>query len=873
VRERCWLPTFCDLHAARVVSSEGAPPWSRPFRTTAFHLALVRATLECLVIAVADARRERTYPRLPAATRSGAAPMLLQDVRFASRLLRKNPGFTVVATAALALGIGANTAIFSVIHAVLMQPLPYADPAAIVEINEAARGNLQTVSPPNFLDWKAQNRTLSGIAAYQDSTMTLGGAAVAERLDAGFVGADVFAVLGVPPLMGRGFQASDERQGSPFVVVLGHGMWQQRFGADPQIVGKSLKFEGKDHLVIGVMPRGFTFPGDIDLWFPLVLTERDTNPGQRGAHYLNVVGRLKPGVSLEQARTDLQAIEQRIAAQFAAVQGYGVWVRPLLDAMVGDVRRPLLMLLGAVGFVLLIACVNVSNLLLARAAGRRAEIAVRCALGAGRWRIVRQLLAESLLLSLAGGLLGVLLAIWGVRALSSVLPQDLPRSSAIDVNGLVLLFSVLVSLATGLLFGVVPAIYASKPDLSSCLKDARRDGRSAGGHGTFRSALVAGEVALALILLAGAGLALRSFDRLNRIDPGFDPNHVLSVSVSLPEARYPDVAAVSRFYKTYVEALASQPGVLAAGAVMRPPLSRGGFGGTFSIVGREEGEDQRMQVRPATPGYFETLRIPLVGGRYFSAADGAGGANVAVISAEAARRFWPGQDPIGKRIRIHVSIGIREREREIVGVVGDVKISTLEAAAAPVAYVPHAQYVADEMTIVVRTAGDPLDSVPLVAAQLAQIDREVALANVRPAASMVSASVAQPRFRMMMFALFALIALGLAAVGLYGVMAYLVGQRRGELGLRMALGADPGDVLRLMLREGLLPVAIGIVIGLAGAAALTRIMSTLLFDVSPFDPITFTVVPILLASVAATACYIPARRATRVDPLAALRYE
>ena len=799
--------------------------------------------------------------------------MLLQDIRFAFRILRKSPGFTAVATIALALGIGANTAIFSVIHAVLLRPLPYTDPAAIVEINEAMRGSLQSVSPPNFLDWKSQNRTLSGIAAYQDSTMTLGGGSVAQRLDAGFVGADLFGVLGVSPFMGRGFLASEERQGGALVVVLGYGIWQRRFGADPQMVGRSLKFEGKDYQVIGVMPRSFTFPGEIDLWFPLVLTDRDTNPGQRGAHYLNVVARLKPGVSVEQAYADLSAIERSIATQFSTVQGYGVWVRPLLDAMVGDVRRPLLMLLGAVGFVLLIACVNVSNLLLARAAGRRVEIAVRCALGAGRWRIVRQLLAESVMLSLAGGVLGVLFASWGVRALSGVLPQDLPRSSTIDVNGLVLLFSVMVSLSTGILFGVAPAAYASTPDLSAFLKDARRDGRSASGHGTFRSVLIAAEVALALVLLAGAGLAIRSFERLNRIDPGFDPDHVLSLSLSLPEARYPDVASVARFYKTYVEALAAQPGVIAAGAVMRPPLSQGGLGGTFSIIGRDAGDDQRMQVRPATPGYFETLRIPVRRGRYFSAIDGELGAHVAIVSDEAARRFWPGEDPIGKRIRIHVSIGVREREREIVGVVGDVKIRTLEAAAAPVVYVPHAQYVADEMTVVVRTAGEPLASVPLVTAQLAQIDREVALTNVRPAERMVSASVAQPRFRMLMLGLFALIALGLAAVGLYGVMAYSVGQRRGELGLRIALGADSGDVLRLVLRQSLMPVGIGIAVGLLGAGALTRIMSTLFFDVSPFDPITFTAVPVLLAVVAAIACYIPARRATRVDPLAALRYD
>jgi putative ABC transport system permease protein len=787
-------------------------------------------------------------------------------------VLAKSPGLTAAALTALALGIGANTAIFSVVYAVLLRPLPYDQPARIVRIHESARGRLQAVSPPNYLDWKAGTRTLESLAAFQDRTMTLGGT-TPERLDAGFVGADMFRVLGVSPILGRGFTADEERPRSARVVVLGHAIWKRHFGGDPSIVGRVVPFDGRDYEVIGVMPRGFTFPGAIDLWFPLVLDESDTNPGQRGAHYIEVVGRLRPDVTIEQAQADLTSIERSIGQRFEAVQGYGVWVRPLLDAMVGDVRRPLLLLLGAVMFVLLVACANVSNLLLARAAGRRAEIALRSALGASRWRIVQQLLVESLMLSLLGGALGMLAATWGVHALAAVLPEDLPRVDAIGVNASVLGFSLMLSMAAGLLFGVAPAIYASVPDLSAVLNETGRDGRMAGSRRRFLDVLVAAEVALALVLLTGASLSARSFVRLSGVAPGFDPSSVLSLNVALPGGRYSDRNRVADFYRRYVEQLAGQTGVVSVGGVMRPPLSGDGLGGTFTIVGRAEGPDQRMQVRPATPGYFETLRIPLRRGRLFTAADRQGSANVAIISEEAERRFWPGEDPIGRRIRIHVALGVREREREIVGVVGDVKIRSLDVASPPVAYVPHAQYVSDEMTLFVRTAGDPMGLVPMVKGELSQIDREVALTDVGRATHLLSAAVAPSRFRMLMMGLFAFVGLVLAAVGLYGVMAYSVGQRRNELGVRVALGAESASLLRLVLREGLTPVVIGIAIGLAGAAALTRVMSTLIFEVDPFDPVTFAAVPVLLAIVAAVACYVPARRATRVDPLIALRHQ
>jgi putative ABC transport system permease protein len=858
VRERCFLPTFYDLQSDYLTAAERATTGRRLLLTIVFRVRVIAVLLECGVRTAVGAWRTRSR-------------LSVQDFTFAARMLWKSPGVTAAALTALALGIGANTAIFSVVYAVLLRPLPYQDPSRIVQIHETARRGLQAVAPPNFLDWKAQTRTLESLAAFQDGTMTLGGQSP-ERLDAGFVGAEVFPVLGVHPMLGRAFASDDERPHGPRVVMLGHGLWQRRFGGDRSVVGRMLPFDGYDYQVVGVMPRGFTFPGDIELWFPLVLDERDTNDSQRGAHYLDVVGRLKPGVTIEQAQDDLTAIEQRIAVRFANVQGSGVWAQPLLEAMVGHVRRPLVLLLGAVGFVLLVACANVSSLLLARATGRRAEIALRSALGASRWRIVRQLLIESLMLSTVGGLVGVLAATWGVRVLGTMLPGDLPRTEMVGVNGLVLAFSIALSMVAGLVFGVAPAVYASVPDLSSFLKESGREGRLARSRRRSLDVLIAAEVALALVLLAGASLTARSFVRLNNVAPGFDASSVLALSVALPTGRYEARATVSQFYRTFTEQLAAQPGVLSAGGVMRPPLSNSGFGGTFTIMGRDEGPDQRMQVRPVTPGYLETLRIPLRRGRLFTPADRETSANVVIITEEAARRFWPGDDPIGKRIRIHVSMGVREREREIVGVVGDVKLRTLEAAAPPVAYVPHAQYVSEEMTLFVRSAGDPIALVPLVKATLAAIDREVALADVGPADNLMSVAVAPARFRMLMMGLFALVALALAVVGLYGVMAYTVGQRRQELGVRAALGAESSTLLRLVLREGLTPVAIGIAIGLAGAATLTRLMSTLIFEINVFDPFTFAAVPVLLAMVAAVACYLPARRATRVDPLIALRH-
>ncbi len=798
--------------------------------------------------------------------------MIRQDFVFALRMLRRSPGFTLAAVLATALGIGANTAIFTVVKQVLLQPLPYPDAARIVDVNEYARGRASAVSPPNFMDWRAGNRTLAALSAYSENVLTLVGGSEPTRVGAGLVDAHITDVMGVQPLLGRSFTLEDTRPGARKVTVLGYGLWQRVFGGDRTIVSRQVMLEGAPHEVIGVMPPGYDFPDNSELWIPLRLGDDDLGPNQRGAHYLGAVGRLRTGVSAAQASADLDRIEQTIAAQFPdRVGGYTVAAVPLLHSMVNPVQRPLLILFGAVAFVLLIACVKVSNLLLARATTRTGEIAVRAALGAGRRRLIRQLLAESVVLSLAGGAAGLLLGSWGVRALMAVAPPDLPRAGAVQMDATVLIFSILLSILAGVVFGTVPAIVASRPDLSIFLKDVRRDGGSSGGRRGLRGALVASQVALALVLLTGAGLAIRSFDRLMRVDPGFQTANVLTFRVSLPDAAYPTMASQTRFFRDYTERIRQVPGVTAAGAVSFAPLARSGFGGSFTIYGRPEGADEgNAQVRSITPGYMEALSIPLKSGRRVTAQDTETAARVALVSETAARRFWPGENPVGKQIQVHVNEGART-PREIVGVVGDVRIRGMEIDPVPVIYVPHTQYGPESMTIVVRSAGDPIQLVPQLKATLSALGPGVAISRAMTMDDLVSANVAEPRFRTLVLSIFAIVSLALAAVGLYGVVAFSVNQRRPELGLRIALGAEPSSVLRLVLREGMTPVAAGILIGLGGAAVLARVMKTLLFNVDTLDPLTFGSVALVLTVVAFAACYVPARRATTVDPATALR--
>ncbi len=864
--DRMFGPAFLDLY-------EG---YAAGRRTVGSRLALgaraILMALECAWRAATDSRPPLSAPR---GTRRGVDPMIARDVRFALRMLVRAPGFTVVAVVVLGVGIGASTAMFSIVRSVLLRPLPYSEPDRLANVAEAKRGRPTAVSPPNYLDWAAQNRTFAALMPYTPGTLTLSGGGDAERADGAYVGAGFVDVLGVRPLLGRGFLAEEARAGGPRAVILGHALWQRRYASDEGVVGRTITVDSAPRVVVGVMPAGFTFAG-ADLWVPLVLTPGDTGPGQRGAHYLSVVGRLAAGTSIEQARADLNRIEQIIAAEYPdKVGGYTVAVDPLLESIVGDLRRPLWLLLGAVVFVLLIACANVSNLLLARATARRTEIAVRAALGAGRWRIVRQLLAESLALAAAGGAAGLLLAEWAVRGLGAVLPHDLPRSAEIGIDGRVLVFGIALSILTGVIFGLAPAVYASGPDVAAFLKSARRDGASSGGGRRMRNLLVAVEVALALVLLTGAGLSLRSFDRLKRVQPGFDPSGVVSAGIALPEAHYPDGPSVARFHRRLQDSLEAQPGVRSAGMIMIPPLAAdAGFGGSFGIIGRTPEEaPESMQVRPVTPGYFETLRIPLRAGRFLTRDDGEGAPGAAVISEAAARRFWPEGTAIGQRIRLHVGIYTSGGVREIVGIAGDVKTGSLAADARPVVYVPDAQYPSDVMTVFVRGEGGPAGLVSAITSQVMALDRDVALTAVRPADALLSRAVAEPRFRMLLLGLFAGIALALAAVGLYGVVAFSVSQRRTELGLRIALGAARGEVLRLVLRQGLAPVAIGMVCGLAGAVGFTRALAGLLYDTPTSDPVTYLAVAAVLGLVAVVACLIPARRATAVDPVVAMRGE
>jgi putative ABC transport system permease protein len=865
LRERVFDPAVADAARERRIRRRRA---RGPLALAAIEVIFCFRTLA----AARECRAMARDSRQPFDSTRGRSPMLKQDLIFALRMLRKAPGFTLAAVAATALGIGANTAIFTVVKQVLLQPLPYPGASGIVDVNEYSRGRAAAVSPPNFMDWRAGNRTLAALAAYNEQVLTFSGGAEPSRVGAAAIEPAMTDVMGVPPLVGRAFTVEDIRPGARNVVILGHDLWQRVYGSDPAIVSRQVELEGAPHEVVGVMPRGYDFPDGSELWVPLRLGDRDLSPNQRGAHYLSVVGRLKPGVSAAQATADLDRIEQALAKLHPdKMEGYAVAAVPLLTSMVDAVRRPLLILFGAVACVLLIACVNVSNLLLARATTRTGEIAVRAALGAGRRRLVRQLLAESIVLSLAGGAAGLLIGSWGVRALMLVAPPDLPRASAVQMDGAVLLFSIVLSIIAGAVFGTAPAIVASRPDLSVFLKDVRRDGGSSGGRRRLRGVLVAAQVALALILLAGAGLALRSFDRLTHVDPGFRTANVLTFAISLPEAAFTSMASQTQFFRDYTERVGQIPGVAATGAVSIAPVTRSGFGGSFTIYGRPAAADEgNAQVRSITPGYLEALTIPLKAGRRFEAQDSETAPPVALVSEAAARRFWPGENPVGKQLRLHVNESARTI-REIVGLVGDVRTRGMEIEPAPVVYVPHAQYGPEAMTIAVRTQGDPMEIVPQLKAVLNTLGPGVAISRARTMDDLVSANVAEPRFRTLLLSIFAAVSLALAAVGLYGVVAFSVNQRRSELGLRMALGADPRDVLGLVMREGMTPVAAGIVAGLGGAAILARVMTTLLFGVDAFDPAMFAAVAAALTAVALAACYVPARRATRLDPATTLR--
>jgi putative ABC transport system permease protein len=806
---------------------------------------------------------------------------LLQDLRYAARTLWKSLGFTLVAVTALALGIGANTAIFSVVKAVLLSPLPYPQSERLVWVRESNPGADipdEPASAPNFNDWRTQTAGFEGLTAYSDTGLTITGDGVEpERVPGAVVSANFFQVLGVSPVLGRGFTPEEEVTGHNRVAVISHGLWQRRFGASPQAIGQTLVIAGNPFTVVGVAPAGFKTPAldakPAQLWIPIVF---NLDPTARRSDWLSVVGRLKPGSSVEQARAELSALAARLADEYPGTNaGWGVTVVALHEKVVGDVRPALWILMGVVGFLLLISCANVANLMLARAASRRQEIAVRSALGARRGRLVRQFLTESLLLSCAGGALGLLFAAWGVELLVGLSPGNIPRLDEVGLDARVLLFTFAVSLATGVVFGLLPALSASKTDLAESLKEGGSRGSTAGrGARRLRSSLVVAEIAIAVVMLAGAGLMIRSFLSLLAVDPGFRPERILAIDLALPRAKYKEDAQVIAFFEQLTARAAALPGVERAAVVDSLPLGGSGSVLAFVIEGRPDLPPEKVQDAEFTwvsPDYFDLMGIRLVRGERFTGRERLGEPRVALVSETTARKYWPGEDPIGKRI----NIGNPEQTpwMIVVGVVSDVRRGALDKEPYPQLYAHASQFPVRGMTLVTRTSGDPRALVPALRHELAALDRDLPLYEPRTMEQVLSDSISRRRFQMLLIAAFAGVGLLLAAVGIYGVISYTVAQRTHEIGVRVALGARAPDILRLVVGQGLGLTLAGVGLGLAAAFGLTRVMTSLLFGVSAADPLTYACVSLALLAVALLACLVPARRATKVDPMVALRYE
>ena len=805
--------------------------------------------------------------------------ILWQDVRFGVRMLVKSPTFTIVAVLALALGIGANSAIFSVVNTILLRPLPYPDPDSLVMVWEdrtKAGYPRDTPSPANFISWKEQSQTLLGMSAYTNLSVSLTGVGEPERIEGQRVSASLFPLLGVEPLMGRAFLPEEDQPGGNRVAIMSHGLWQRRFGSDPNIVGKALMLNGESRTIVGVMPANFEFPArENDIWVPIAFPPDEA--ARRGAHFLRVIARTKPGVSVEQAQAEMNTIAAGLQQQFPQTNtAVGAALIPLHEQLVGDIRPALLILLGAVGFVLLIACVNVANLLLARASARQKEIAVRIALGAGRLRLVRQFLTESILLSALGGAFGLLLAVWSIKLLTAFIPANISQAKSVSIDAGVLLFTVGISLLTGLIFGLAPALQASRFNLNDTLKEGGRDATSGGRGGRVRNLLVVTEIALALVLLIGAGLLINSFWQLRNVDPGFQTDNLLTMKVVLPPLKYPDTARRAAFYDELTQRVQALPGVRAASVTTNLPLTNRGNGMGFTVEGRPElapGQSNSAVVRVVSPNYFQTMGIKLLGGREFTDQDTADAPVVLVVGETMAKRFWPGEDPVGKRIKFG-SFNSTADWLSIAGVVKDVKHFELNTNDREQIYLSYRQAgFFEPRDLAVRTEVDPLSLAASVRNAVWGIDKDQPVSNIRTMEEIVSESVARQRFNTLLLGIFAVVALVLASIGIYGVMSYSVTQRTHEIGIRMALGAQALDELKLTVGQGLKLVLLGLFIGLAAAFGLTRVMSSLLFGVSPTDPITFIVIPLVLFAAAMLASYIPARRAARVDPLIALRNE
>jgi putative ABC transport system permease protein len=808
---------------------------------------------------------------------------LIDDIRYGLRMSLQNPGPTLVAVLALGFGIGANSAIFSVVNGILLRPLPYKDSGRLVVVWETklSKGVKQDhVTPPNYRAWTEQNRVFDQIGALRVEPHALNGGELSERIETALISPSGFDLLGVQAALGRTFTQQESQPGHNHVAVLSYGLWQRRFGGDREVLGKSAIIDGASYTIVGVTPPEFRLlDTPSELWIPYALDAGELK--QRGIHSLRVIAHLKPGVTLDQAQSEMGSIARRLEQQDPeANTGYSTSVVPLRAQLVGDVATTLWTLLAAVVSVLLIACADVANLLLARAGGREKEITVRAALGANRWRVARQLLTESMLLALTGGLLGLFLALWVIALLKQMGPATLPRLQEITVDGRVLAFTMVVSIATGLIFGLAPALATARNDLNSVLRASGRGSTSSRTRARVRDTLVIGEIVFCAVLLSAAGLLIRSFARLQSVNPGFRPDHVLTLQLSLPENRYSNLQ-VGLFYKLLIERLGSLPGVQVAGITREAPLSGGQDSSlNFTIENRPvetSAEQPRAKYRAASAGYFAALGIPLIRGRYFDQTDGQSTPGVVVINETMARRFWKNENPIGKRIKS----GFEDSEwSTIVGIIADVKHTGLDSATSPETYYHYLQvppqwmgFVEGTMTLVLHATADPVLLASAVRGEVQNLDRNLAIFDVQTMESVVRGSLTQARFRTTLLGAFAGLALFLAAIGLYGVIAYSVTQRTNELGVRMALGAQKRDVLRLILGHGTILALIGIAIGLSIALGTMRVLSKLLFGVTATDPVSFAAAAALILMVAVLASLVPALRAMKVDPMVALRYE
>jgi putative ABC transport system permease protein len=812
---------------------------------------------------------------------------LFEDIRYALRQLRKSPGFAAVAVVTLALGIGANTAIFSVVNGVLLRPLAYKDPSRLVRVWHVPPSKsfpgipTFSVSAANYLDWQRQNHVFDQMAIYSFRGFSLTGGEKPEQVNASTVSATFFPTLGVEPLLGRTFLSEEDQRGKANVVVLSYKFWQEHFGKNPEIVGHDINLDGQKYLVAGVMPSDFRIPDFAEMWTPMAWTDQEKSV--RGEHHYIVLARLKPNVGLKEAQAEMNTISARLEQQYPADdKGWGALIRPLHEDLVRDVRPALLVLLGSVAFVLLIACVNVANLTLAKTFGRQKEFAIRTALGATAARVLRQIMVESVILALAGGALGLAYAHFGVRLIMQFLADKVPHAVEVSLDSTVLVFTVVISILTGLLAGLLPGLRLTRPDVNQALKQGLgRTDSDSGGHRT-RSILVVAEVSFSLVLLFGAGLMIRSFQQLQRVNPGFDPNNILTMTLSLAQNKFQSPGQQIAFFEQVLERVRTLPGVLSAGVIDDIPLNGNGSHQPISIEGRpalEMADQPEVDVRMATVGYLPSMHIPILRGRDFNDSDRIGRPAVILVSDSMAREFWPGENPIGKRLTMTF---FPDAVREIVGVVGDVKLDGLDQTRpSATLYMPLSQMTSGmtgafrsfPMSLVVRTSNHPGSMVPAATSAVHQVDAEIPVRDVLTMNELMANSVSQQRFNMLLLGGFGVLALILAGMGIYSVLSYSVKRRVQEIGIRLALGARLADVLRMVIIEGMKPVFLGVALGIAGAFLLGRALATLIYAVKPTDPVTFLAAAAVLAVISVCACMIPAYRATRIDPMAALRYE